>query len=503
MQHLVQDSQNKEVNFMNKREDTIQKFSTFLSFGDGGRYLFWQTDSRLERQIRCMAKSSLETQADFWARYFLKIAQGVSPIQESKIFFSIPSSTTAGKHLSAYLQEACLWTAQKLYCKFTFLRHKYSLEEYFQIGNSVATPPTKILKNFNFEYSQTNIEGYARTAIIRAVQNQIYQQDVEAKRTKFSDYGLLKDLSNKELTECLGSAAINQEKISSYRLVWQCFDEIYQPSDGLCGRSLPVPNQEQLEEIAFCYNQRCSQLDVNAKLVSAGKIQEILTTCIQLAREYRTKRFLPLEDKYDNVTDFKPSLLDIVIEQEERNDVYLLVSKLFAEISDTGQIILTLWLGLNLTQAEIAMVLKNKYPDLQKQYQVARFLGKISKSLLSNFIQDWNQTNPENLINDENNLEVIKESLMDCLQLYCHHKILSLLEKVKNKICVQEKELVSKISPDGNQNTKKKNLSESALKSSEILQINLQRELESSMHLDANSFLSARHKLADFMEKCW
>jgi hypothetical protein len=153
--------------------------------------------------MRAIAESNLEAQADFWARYFLKIAKEIAPIPDIKIEENtsqfLLSSGMAGKHLSAYLQEACLWTAQTLYRKFVFLRHKYSLEEYFQIGNSAASPPTKILRNFNFEYSHTNIEGYARTAIIRAVKNQIYQQDVEAKRTKFSDYALLKDLSNKQL----------------------------------------------------------------------------------------------------------------------------------------------------------------------------------------------------------------------------------------------------------------------------------------------------------------
>ncbi len=486
---------------MNKREEIIQKFSSFLSFQDknSNRNLFWQTDPRLERRMRAIAESNLEAQADFWARYFLKIAKEIAPIPDIKIAENtsqlLLSSGMAGKHLSAYLQEACLWTAQTLYRKFVFLRHKYSLEEYFQIGNSAASPPTKILRNFNFEYSHTNIEGYARTAIIRAVKNQIYQQDVEAKRTKFSDYALLKDLSNKELKECLMSAGINQEKINLYCIVGQCFNEIYQPTDGLSGRSLGKPNQSQLQEIALYYNQRCNQLNLHTQIATAEEIQEMLITCIQLAREYRTKRFFPLEDKDENIIDSRANPLDIAIEQEERNEVYLLVYKLFARFSETSQFMFKLWLGLNLTQTEIAMVLKNKYPEFQKQYQIARQLAKASKNLLSDFIQEWNQANPEILINDAKNIELIQESLINCLQLCCQKNLASLLEQIKNQLNREEKILIG-----ANKNCSK--ILSRDLKLQESLQLAFQNELESAMYLNKNSLSIVKTKLSEFIDNC-
>jgi hypothetical protein len=489
---------------MNKREDIIQKFSTFLSFGDrnSNKYLFWQTDLRLERQMRCIAESNLEAKADFWARYFLKVAKGIFPTEEistgNNTSQITSSSAMAGKHLSAYLQEACYFTAQKIYRQFAFLRHKYSLEEYFQISNSVANPPIKILKNFNLEYSQTNIEGYARTAITRAVKNQIYQQDVEAKRIKFSDYGLLKDLSKKELKESLTSAAVNKDKIELYCLVCQCFDEIYHPPDGSSGRSLPPPNQQQLQETALYYNQRCSQLNLHTKQATEEEIQEILTTCIQLAREYRSKNFLPLEDKYVNVTDLKPNLLDIAIQSEEREEVYLLISRLFTEIPKASQIILKLSLGLNLTQTEIAMIFKDKYPELQKQYQIARQLGKTTKNLLSEFIKEWNQMNSEDLINDDKNTEVMRDSLIDCLQKYCQKTLLDLLRKTHSQSSNQNKKLI--LSHHLNENNtmldhRNKQLSEYRVS----LQIAFQKELESDMNLNHNSLFAVKSKLADFI----
>lgn len=88
---------------MNKREDTIQKFSTFLSFQDKSRNknFFWQTDLRLERRMRMLVESNLEAQPDTWARYFLKIAKGVEDTSKVSLL-----SAMAEKHLSAYLQEA-------------------------------------------------------------------------------------------------------------------------------------------------------------------------------------------------------------------------------------------------------------------------------------------------------------------------------------------------------------------------------------------------------------
>ena len=201
------------------------------------------------------------------------------------------------KHLSAYLQETCIWAAQKTQQKFKFLRHKYPIEEYFQIACSFANLPAKLFKNFNLDHPHSNLEGYAKTAILRLIRDKIYQQDIEAKRLKFSEHGLLKDLTNKELQEALASRGINQSQIDLYKLAWQCFDEIYQVKQTFSSQSLEPPNQEDLQQITSCYNQRLKNLDFPATPVDEEKIKEMLQICIQAARDYRTKNFLPLEQK--------------------------------------------------------------------------------------------------------------------------------------------------------------------------------------------------------------
>jgi hypothetical protein len=412
---------------MKKREDIVQKFSTFLSFSDrnNGRKSFWQADPQLEHQIKCLTQSDPEAKAEFWAKYFLKnlreVSQAesnrrtaISSIEFSVISLPLPSSSPTAtssqtlktsplltaRHLSAYLQEACLWAAEKSHFKYHFLRYKYPIEEYFQIAASLANLPNKLFKSFNLDHPRANIEGYAKLAIFRFIRDKLYQHDVEAKSRKFSDYGLLKDLNAKELKEALASQGINQEKIDLYRLTWQCFNEIYQPQQEGSNRNLKPPTQEDLKQINDYYNQRLNQLSLPKLVTNESKVQEILETCIKAARNYRTRQFLPLEG-FDNIADTTPSPWDIVVHEEENQQVQLLVAKVFAAIPEAGQIMLILWQGLNLTQSEIATVVKSKYPELQKQYQVARHLARYTKNLLKDFVKEWNQVNPGNAIDDE------------------------------------------------------------------------------------------------------
>jgi hypothetical protein len=434
---------------MKKREDIVEKFSTFLSFGNANipRNLIWHTDPELERYIKHLVKSEPEANKEFWARYFLKILTEVSHsqsreaenkkdtqtlIQTATGKFSVsPSSLIAGRHLSAYLQEACLWASQKNYQKFKFLRHKYSLEEYFQIANSAANPPAKLFQNFNFEHPQSNIEGYAKTALLRFVSNTIYRQDIEAKRDRFSDYGLLKNLSIKELREALTYQGINKNQIPSYCLVWQCLDEIYQPNQSLANRNFKYPSETQLTQITFRYNQRQNQLNFSTA-TSVDKIQDMLSTCIKAARNYRTKRFLPLEE-YDTISDFIPTPWDALLQEEASEEVQSIIWQLFSNMPEVGQIVLKLLLGLNLTQVEIASVLKSKYPELQKQYQVARHLARYNKNLLKDLANQWWKINPEISLNHDKDIERIKDAMVECLQSLCQNLLYSILDKVEQQ----------------------------------------------------------------------
>ncbi|MFZ1027265.1 MAG: hypothetical protein WAN66_13725 [Limnoraphis robusta] len=427
---------------MNKR-DIVQKFSTFLSFGD--RQFTWQADPQLEQQMKRLVESDPEAKEEFWARCFLKTLREVSPPESSKEAEAIACSQTleistfiTARHLSAYLQEACLWAAQKSYHKYKLLRHKYPLEEYFQIASSFANLPAKLFKNFNLEQPESNIIAYAKTAIFRFIRDKIYQQNLEAKSEKFGDYGLLKNLTFKELKSALISQGIAELEIDLYGLAWQSFNKNYQAQKEFSKRHLKPPEPEDLKQITDDYNRRLNQLDLPRIVVNEDKIQEMLATCIKAARNYRTKQFCPLEE-CNNISDLTLTPWDIIVQEEERQQVQLLVSKLFTAIPETGKIMLILWQGLNLTQSEIATVMKSKYPELQKQYQVARHLANYNKNIFKNFTQEWNQANPNNPINCEQDLERIKAALHDCFQSHCQDLLHSILEPTSHQFhCAED-----------------------------------------------------------------
>lgn len=504
---------------MKKREDIVEKFSTFLNFGNANLVTnaIWQTDPELERYMKHLVKSEPEGNKEFWARYFLTMLREVSHSQskeaENKKYTrtqiqvntsksSVQSSSIAERHLSAYLQEACLWASQKSYQRFKFLRHKYPLEEYFQIANSAANPPAKLLKNFDFEHAQTNIEGYAKTALVRFVSNTIYRHDIEAKRDKFSDYGLLKDLTKKELREALNFQGINNKQIPLYCLVWQCLEEIYQPNESLVNRNVKPPNETQLAQITFRYNQRENQLNFSTK-ISVDKIQEMLLTCIKAARDYRTKRFLPLEE-YDTISDLMLTPWDTLLQEEALQQVQSIIWQLFSNMPEAGQIIFKLLLGLNLTQIEIAAILKSKYPELQKQYQVARHLAKYNKNLLQDLTNEWHKINPEICLNDDKDIEKIKDAMSECLQSLCQKMLYSTLDKIEkewnyskklstvlNEINMLKQPLVVTFSEESNT---LKNIKRN-------LVIFLKQQLEISMNLTTNSLDIVEFKIDVLVEQ--
>ncbi|KOP27411.1 hypothetical protein AMR41_05285 [Hapalosiphon sp. MRB220] len=509
---------------MKKREDIIKKFSTFLSFGNPGSdgNPIWLTDPELERRMRSLVESEIGANEEFWAQYFLKVIREKSTQEDTEIQggqkgmrnFSrpphdrvIPSSLVADKHLSAYLQEACLWASQKSYQRFKYLQHKYPLEEFFQIANAAANPAGKLLKNFNFEHPLTNIEGYAKTAIIRLISNTIYQHDLEAKRGKFSDYGLLKDVSAKELREALLYQGISQKKLDSYCLVWQCFDKIYQPARCQGGRSLEPPHQHNLQEIADCYNQKIKKLDFSTTTISSEKVQQILSICVRAARDYRTKRFLPLEE-YENISDPIPTPWDNLIQKEAWEQVQSIVSNLFVSVPEAGQTILKLWQGLNLTQTEIAIILKTKYPDLQKQYQVARQSSRYIRNILKNLVLELKKFDPDICFQDDKELESVKDTMNECLRFHCQKIFYSTLDRIGEQFPEQEKlsMLMNQIHLLEQTNYQQITvfLSEASKIVSHLkkeITIYLKTELEQSMNLESDSLEIVHHKIADFVEE--
>ncbi|MGB6299811.1 MAG: sigma-70 family RNA polymerase sigma factor [Rivularia sp. (in: cyanobacteria)] len=424
-----------------KRNNLVDKFSSFICFtaNKSQIQLSWKQDARLEKSMKSKLKADPQAKESFWAQYFLKnlLTQEQSDNQNLHQSNSDNCCCSAKNHFSAYLQEACFKAAKDMHYEFKYIKHKYSLEEFFQIANIAANSPNKFFKSFNFERNQINVEAYAITAFKRFIRNQIYRQDLEARRTRFSSYGLLKDLSTGELNDALSAHNLQAPQIVLHRLAWASFAEIFHMAPNRFGSSRK-PSQDELRKIAGDYNQRCNQLNLNSVPATEKLILEMLLTCIRAAKNYRNKRYLYFEEGYCGVSDFTVSTWDLLIQQEEFQNLEIILDNLFANMPELCQIILKLWQGLDLTQTEIANLLKYKYSDLQKQYQVARQLKKYSRTILKEFTSEWNKTNPEIHLNNEKDIERIKSALDKCLRLYCQRMIFSILDEIIKQFSYEE-----------------------------------------------------------------
>ncbi|MEL7245839.1 MAG: sigma-70 family RNA polymerase sigma factor [Cyanobacteria bacterium J06643_5] len=476
-----------------KRRDLIDKFSSFICFTANNHQiqLSWKADTRLENNMKSKVEADLEAKESFWAQYFLKVLLAEDRAENLECNFSI-----AKKHFSAYLQEACFKAARDIQYEFKYINHKYSLEEFFQIANIAANSPKKYFKSFNFERSQINIEAYAITAFKRFIRNQIYRQDLEARKTRYSGYGLLKDLSARELNDALLAQSVHAQKIIHHRLVWECFCEIFHNKPNNVNRSRS-PSINELKAITKYYNQRCLKLNLDSLPATDILIQKMLLTCIDAAKNYRNKQYLYFEEDYYGVSEPAPSQWDELIQQEESQHLKVVLDKLFIDMPEQCQIMFKLWQGLNLTQTEIAHLLKSKYSGLQKQYQVARQLKKYDRDILKKFVLEWNQSNPEIHINNEKDIERIKYAFNKYFHIYCQQLIFDLLDNFFHKFEYEDKEkiLIIKLETDDIKDLNK--LPKILIRLLE----EFQKYMEINMHLEKDSLCIASNKLADVVNE--
>ena len=489
---------------MKKRKNLVNKFSSFISFTSNNSQiqLSWNVDFELENSMKSKIKADPDAHEIFWVQYFLKVLLFESQDDNNKLvnLNSESSFAIAKRHLSASLQEACLKAARDMDNEFRYIKHKYSVEEYFQIANIAASSPNKFFKTFNFERNKINIEAYAITAFKRFIRNQIYQQDLEARRTRFSNYGLLKDLSAGELHEALRAQNFSNRQITLYRLAWQCFNEIFQPTSSsgfIKGRS---PSQKDFATIASYYNQRCHQLNLTNEPATDTAIKILLSNCINAAKNYRTKQYFGLEENYFRISDPAPSRWDILIQQEEWQQIQIIVDNLFTNMPNLYQIIFKLWQGLNVTQTEIANILKSEYPELQKQYQVARYLKKYTRIILTKFALEWNKINSEVYLDNEKDIEKIKSALEQCLQLYCKQLYFSILDEIIQKFSHQEQEdFFCHINPAINSDLEQEFNAVRTMRT-KIIEL-FQQQIEKSMFLAHNSLFVVQDKIVYFVNE--
>ncbi|MBM0743947.1 hypothetical protein JOY44_20365 [Phormidium sp. CLA17] len=231
---------------MHSRQGITEIFSTFVEFS-GDRFNEWTSDRRLHRNMLNRLESAVT--ADLrnlsnsdWALYWHRAWMN--------------QSTMAAGHLTAYLQETCYWVDHKLTSRQTGVQ--YSLPDFFQIA--IASLPI-VLKGYCPKYG-ASLQTYASLIFSNTIRDTLRQQKEADSRT---DWGLLRKLIQKRLTESLQQAGLSVETIAQYCLAWQCFKTLCVSGDTPTTRRLSRPDAAIWEAIAQLYNQqRLRQLSLTA-----------------------------------------------------------------------------------------------------------------------------------------------------------------------------------------------------------------------------------------------
>jgi RNA polymerase sigma factor (sigma-70 family) len=362
-----------ELEIMRPRQSTIDIFSTFLQF-EADRFSDWVTDPKLRRSMQNCIEQLPQAQAseNFWALYWHKR-------------WKAQPTPWVEAHLSAYLQETCYWSTQRVIPRSASL--PCNLSDYFQIA--IAQVP-KILKSCDPEQRAT-LKSYSQVAFGNIIRDALRQQQ---QIDLCNDWGLLLKLSRKRLQASLQRAGLTDQTTARYLLAWSCFEAGYVLSNSSGIRKIQRPNRATWDAIANLYNtQRQTQLNPPGDECTPETLEKWLLYCATQARSHLYPKVTSLnapkpgqgtieflDELPDTATE---SLLAGMIEREEiqtrqtqKTQIHTVLTAALAQLDSQAETLMQLYYRQRLTQQQIAQQLE------VKQYTVSRRLTKARESLL-------------------------------------------------------------------------------------------------------------------------
>ena len=360
---------------MHARHSITDLFSTFLQF-ESNVATRWSVDAKLQRNIKQQLQKRPETDTDFWEKYWHECAQAEA--EETR--------SLAVGHLSAYLQEACYWSVQKVIQS----QRANQISDFFQIA--IATVP-KILKACEVS-GRATLKTYASTAFRNVVRDWLRQRrEIDL----CNEWGLLLKLSRKRLIEVLQQEGLSRMRVDQLVLAWQCFEASYKPAKTSGLRRSAPPDSETWQLIVDRYNH--SKLP-DWTITTANELERWLLYCASRVRNnlYPSVASLnvPKSDRetgelQDDLVNDSNSLLETLIVEEEtqqrqtqHSEIAQVLVENIAALDATTQKLLALYYQQQLTQQQIAKQLE------MQQYTVSRKLTKTRETLLLKLV-GWSQ----------------------------------------------------------------------------------------------------------------
>jgi len=371
---------------MPSRRNLVEQFSTFLQF-EGDRPRPWLADPRLRRSMeRRLENSAAQQEENFWALYWHKqwLKHQSQDSDDKLIAQPNPTQQLPQNHLTAFAQDGCYWAAHKTVTRFKNL--PYGLSDCFQLAIAQFN---KILKGFDSAYG-SDFATYANAAFASLIRETLRQRNAVDICT---DWGLLRKLSKKRLTEALLLQGLGEATTQSYVLAWQGFKLHYVPHQATGTRKLTKPDGETLEKISAYYKaQKREQLSSNHPDANGEEIEAWLLAAAKAARQYLYPAQVSVNaQRAGQETEFIDSLpdnnerspMDGLVEaeaqterQQQQQALGHLLEQLLGELDDDAQRLLGFYYRDGLTQQAMAKAL-----DV-KQYTVSRKLSRIRQGLV-------------------------------------------------------------------------------------------------------------------------
>ncbi len=389
---------------MPSRRNLVEQFSTFLQF-EGDRPRPWLADPRLRRSMeRRLESQAAQQEENFWALYWHKqwLKHQPTDITGQPAVKPNPTQQLPQNHLTAFVQDGCYWAAHKTVTRFKNL--PYGLSDCFQLAIAQFN---KILKGFDAAYG-SDFATYANAAFASLIRETLRQRNEVDICT---DWGLLRKLSKKRLTEALLLQGLGEATTKSYVLTWQGFKLHYVPHQATGTRKLTKPDDETLEKIVAYYKaQKRDQLSKDHPDASSEDIETWLLATAKAARQYLYPTQVSVNaQRAGQETEFIDSLpetnelspMDSLVEEEaqserqqQRQALGDVLDQLLGELDGDAQKLLGFYYRDGMTQQEMAKAL-----DV-KQYTVSRKLSRIRQGMVKK-LASWSveQISPEDVDN--------------------------------------------------------------------------------------------------------
>jgi RNA polymerase sigma factor (sigma-70 family) len=400
---------------MQPRQSLLALFSTFLSFGDD-RIQGWLTDRVLQQHMQKHIAQNPETSEELWALYWHAHWQQFTD-NRSQAPEGDRSKIPEG-HLSAYLQETCYWSVQRVIPKKSIGQMQPS--DYFQVA--IAQVP-KLLRKFDRQ-QRPSLKAYAHRAFGNIVRDYLRQRQ---EANCCSDWGLLMKVSRKRLLEALQQAGIYPAKCEQLLLLWTCFEDISLPKKVAKLRQIQAPDTATWQKIIDQYDDQRSSIQTPASALTIAQAEREL---LQAAKQVRHLLYPPSqslnlpkgEDTLEEIQDDLPtseqeSLLTELIQQEDwqkrqqqQQQIQAFLTHAIADLSQHSQNLLRLYYGQRLKQQQISQQL-----GIQ-QSTVSRHLSKTREDLLLQLVT-WAQST-WHILPDSTVVDSISTVLEEWLQ---HH----------------------------------------------------------------------------------